>query len=511
MKELMIALQPGEDGVGGRRLPLYEQIYGAIRREIEAGGIACGEKLPSTRLLASNLGVSRFTVDLAYGQLVSEGYIQARAGSGFFVCEVSELPMGIHASQPPAEPVEEAAQAYIDFSPFAVDGTHFPLSLWKKRSREALDQTEELLTAGDAAGLLRLRAMLAGYLYRARGVRCVPEQVFIGAGNEYLLLLLAQLLEKPDVAMESPTYVQAYEVLRHARARVYPVPMDAEGLCLPLPDGCPANVVYVMPSHQFPVGTVMPLKRRQALLDWAAQGGRYIIEDDHDSEFRYVGRPIPSLQGRDMNGRVIYLGTFSKSISPALRVSYMVLPLHLLKRFRERLGFYSPTVSTWQQQLLCLFMETGDFERHLNRMRRIYRAKHDMLLRELKKRPWVRMIRGENAGLHLVVTAASTLSEEALAAAALEKNVRLCGLKRYRIPPAAPEEAQGTCGAAEDSPGARERRGASEHLAREKGGMAESDGTSENPGCVSLVLGFGGLSEAEIMEGLAVLDELLGK
>ena len=253
-----------------------------------------------------------------------------------------------------------------------------------------LDQSEKLFVAGPAEGDPQLRAMLASYLYRARGIRCMPEQILIGAGNEYLLLLLVQLLEKPCVAMESPTYVQAYEVLRHAGVRVYPVPMDGEGACVPLSGDCPADVVYVMPSHQFPTGTVMPLKRRQAFLDWAIREGRYIIEDDHDSEFRYVGKPIPSLQSRDMGERVIYLGTFSKSISPALRMSYMVLPRHLSRRFKEQFSFYASTVSVQQQRLVCRFMETGDFERHLNRMRRVYKAKHDFLLRELKARPWVR-------------------------------------------------------------------------------------------------------------------------
>lgn len=465
MKELMIALQSGDERAGGQKIPLYEQIYAAIRQDIEEGSITCGEKLPSTRLLASNLGVSRFTVDLAYGQLVSEGYIFARAGSGFFVCDLSDLPVSIHRSPASVEHLRKPEQVRIDFSPFAVDTAHFPYNLWKKRNREVLDEQEELFLIKDAAGDERFRVMLTDYLYRARGVRCLADQILIGAGNEYLLLLLAQLLGKPGIAMESPTYVQAYEVLRHAGANVFPVPMDAEGFCIPSGEDCPANVVYVMPSHQFPMGTVMPLKRRQALLDWAAkQEGRYIIEDDHDSEFRYVGKPIPSLQGRDANDCVIYLGTFSKSISPALRMSYMVLPRHLSRRFREQFGFYSSTVSTQQQRLVCRFMETGDFERHLNRMRRVYKAKHDFLLRELKARPWVRGISGENAGLHLAVAVASDMPEEVLLNEAGARGVQIYGLGRY-------------------------------HIAGEAGNAP-----------LTLVLGFGGLTEDEIAGGLAVLD-----
>ena len=231
-----------------------------------------------------------------------------------------------------------------------------------------------------------------------------------------------------------------------------------------------ADVAYVMPSHQFPMGTVMPLARRQELLDWAAaRPGRYILEDDHDSEFRYVGKPIPSLQSRDRNDCVIYIGTFSKSISPALRMSYMVLPRHLGELFRSQYGFYSSTVSTQQQLTVSRFMQNGDFERHLNRMRRIYKAKHDFLLRELKRRAWVARIQGENAGLHLVVTVKTDQSEQMLLEAAGKRGVQLYGMSSYQID--------------------KEQH------------VAESG--------VTLLFGFGGLSEEEITEGLEILDELL--
>ena len=462
----MIALQSG-------KTPLYEQIYLAIKRDIEDGKISFGEKLPSTRLLAADLNVSRFTVDLAYEQLVSEGYIQARAGSGFFVCDLSNLVSGITGDGRPQEEkplqAEKQPDARIDFSPFAVDTVHFPYNTWKKRNREVLDDTVDLLAAREAAGDRGLRETIATYLYRARGVHCTPEQILIGAGNEYLLLLLVQMLGGGcSVVMEDPTYLQAYKVLRHAGCQVRVGAVDAEGLICSELDKRPADVVYVMPSHQFPMGTAMPLGRRQELLEWAAGAeGRYIIEDDHDSEFRYVGKPIPSLQSRDQKDCVIYFGTFSKSISPALRMSYMVLPRHLSERFYGQFDFYSSTVPTQQQLAVRRFMESGDFERHLNRMRRVYKAKHDFLLRELKKRRWVRRIRGENAGLHLVVEVDSTLCEAELLAAALERGVRIYGMSSYRI----------------------------------------GRGAHRKP--ATLLLGFGGLSEEELTEGLAVLDEIL--
>ncbi len=479
MKELMIALQTAADAVQGQQKPLYEQIYLAIRRGIEDGRLPCGEKLPSTRLLAANLNVSRFTVNLAYEQLVSEGYLQARAGSGFFVCDLSELYDGLTRKETAvpgnAHSVAGAdspeAVPRIDFSPFAVDEEHFPYRIWKRCSKDVLDHTDDLLRAREAEGDPRLRETIATYLYRARGVNCTPDQILVGAGNEYLLMLVVQLLGAGrTVVMDDPTYIQAYEVLVHAGCRLLAGASDRNGLLCDTAQMQQADVAYVMPSHQFPMGEVMPLARRQELLDWAAaRQGRYILEDDHDSEFRYVGKPIPSLQSRDRNDCVIYIGTFSKSISPALRMSYMVLPRHLGELFRSQYGFYSSTVSTQQQLTVGRFMQNGDFERHLNRMRRIYKAKHDFLLRELKHRSWVAHIQGENAGLHLVVTVKTDQSEHKLLTAAKKQGVQLYGLGSYRIDKEQNPQEQG----------------------------------------VTLLFGFGGLSEEQILKGLKILDGLL--
>lgn len=466
MKELMIHLQSG-------KTPMYEQIYLSIKRDIADGKIPCGERLPSTRLLAANLNVSRFTVDLAYEQLVSEGYIQARAGSGFFVCDLSDLLLGTAVSEKKADCKEEPKTKYkliADFSPFAVDPANFPYNNWKKRNREVMDVTRDVLVAREAAGDQGLRETIANYLYHARGVNCTPEQILVGAGNEYLLLLLTQILGSGrTVLMEDPTYIQAYEVLRHAGMEVCVGETDEQGLVGSQLKKRTVDMIYVMPSHQFPMGTVMPLPRRQELLDWAAgKNGRYLIEDDHDSEFRYVGKPILSLQGSDRNDRVIYLGTFSKSISPALRMSYMVLPKHLSDCFYSRFGFYTSTVPTGQQLAVRAFMESGEFERHLNRMRRVYKKKHDRLMNELRKRPWVLAVRGENAGLHLVVDVDTSYTEEALVAALFAEGVRVYGLNDYRI------------------------------------GEKQND-------TVTLLLGFGGLSEEQIIRGLEVMDEVLDK
>lgn len=490
MKELMIALQ------SGRETPLYEQIYLAIRREIEDGKISCGEKLPSTRLLAGNLAVSRFTVDQAYEQLVSEGYIESRPGSGYYVCDLADLLSGSYDADTeyPASGGRAGAKIIecndfydndknehlaisqdrcIDFSPFAIDAEYFPYNIWKKRNREAIeeavDQKEKILTVRDAKGDTALREAIATYLHRARGVHCEPGQVLIGAGNEYLLLLLTQILgTNKKLAMEKHTYLQAAYVMQHAGWQIASAASDEDGI---LPDALrrqAADVAYVMPSHQFPVGVVMPLRRRRELLDWACEAeDRYLIEDDHDSEFRYIGKPIPSLQGSDHSERVIYIGTFSKAIAPSLRMSYMVLPPHLSDRFERELSFYSATVSSQLQRSVYHFMVQGDFERHLNRMRRVYKSKHDFLLKELKSRSWVHQILGANAGMHLVVEINTSLTEKQMLEKAAIQGVKLYGLEQYSL------------------------------------------ATDSDMCYPTLILGFGGLSEEEMLQGMKVMDSFL--
>ena len=231
-----------------------------------------------------------------------------------------------------------------------------------------------------------------------------------------------------------------------------------------------ASIAYVMPSHQFPLGIVMPMKRRLELLNWAMEEPeRYIIEDDYDSEFRYKGKPIPALQGIDRFGRVIYLGTFSKSVAPSTRISYMVLPKQLLSRFRECCGFYACTVPNLMQQAICQFMKAGYFEKNLNRMRAIYKAKHDFMLAELRKYPWVLNIMGENSGLHLLVEVGTTLTEQGVIQKCAEQKIRVSGLSEYYI--------------------------------------------SQNPKreYPILLLGYGGLTEEQIADGLQMIDGVLAE
>lgn len=479
MLELMIHL----DSDSGK--PLYEQIYDYIRIHIADGKISRGEKLPSTRLLSGYLQVSRSTVELAYEQLLSEGYIESKPSRGYYAGDISELYLSgqtekhkksrerIRESLPGTEPVHRNLHRYrIHFSSDENDYQYFPFHAWRKLSRELLSADDpSLFCAGESAGEWEFREAICRYLYHARGVNCSPKQIIIGAGNEYLLMLLAQTLGNGKrVAIENPTYLKAYKTLANMNYEMLSAGMDQRGILMEEIEAWDPDIVYIMPSHQFPMGTVMPMKRRLELLRWAAgRENRYIIEDDHDSEFRYKGKPIPSLQGNDADGRVIYIGTFSKSISPAIRVSYMVLPETLLSAYREKCGFYASTVPKEQQRLLAAFLNEGYFGRYLNKMRRIYKGKHDLFLSLLKKENWVRRIYGDYAGMHLLAELNTSKNASWVVDKAKEKGVRVYALEEYMVPGTKPAE-----------------------------GIY-----------ATLLLGYGSLTEAEMREGIACIRGIL--
>lgn len=418
---------------------LYEQLYEHIRQEIIEGRLLAGERLPSTRSLAEYLQVSRSTVDTAYEQLLWEGYIEARPYKGFFVCsteamlnlypstKINNVETPIENEEP--ESVEIGTTNIIyDFSPHSIDMTGFPFSVWKKITKEILiDSNQELFSQGKGEGDFELRATISRYLHSQRGVNCRPEQIIVGAGNDYLLMLLEKILDKKlTIAMENPTYKRAYNIFQKFSYDIVTVGMDEFGICVDELQNTAADIAYVMPSHQFPTGVVMPVGRRLELLRWAYEKeNRYVIEDDYDSEFRYHGKPIPALQASDEQEKVIYIGTFSKAIAPAIRVSYMVLPKELLKKYYEECYFFSCTVSRIDQRILNEFIKEGHFERHLNKMRRIYKAKHDLLLECLKPLEKNFTISGENAGLHLVLTPKKSVNIQRLVEQAKEAGVKI--------------------------------------------------------------------------------------
>lgn len=419
--------------------PLYEQIYYHICQEIRNGGLKTADRLPSTRVLAEHLKVSRSTTQMAYEQLLAEGYIEAAPYRGYFVAKLDELVETGSRINGELLCGETARSAYqVDFSLRGIDLDSFPYSTWRKLSRNTLvNDNKEMFHSGSPQGEPGLREAIRSYLHSARGVNCSAEQIIVGAGSEYLLMLLSQVLGTGRrIAMENPTYKQAYRVFDSLGYQVCPVEMDGSGMEPLRLKACGADVAYVMPSHQFPTGIVMPVGRRQELLRWAKeQNERYLIEDDYDSEFRYKGKPIPALQGMDRMGRVIYLGTFSKCIAPAIRVSYLVLPPGLLRRYREKAGFYASTVSRIDQNILYQFLAQGYFERHLNRMRAIYKAKHDILLGAIRPLEQEFTVRGEHAGIHILLTHKGNWPEERLIQLAASAGVRVYGLSGYHIHP----------------------------------------------------------------------------
>ena len=416
--------------------PFYEQIYKYIRDEIKEGMLEKYTKLPSSRGLASHLSVSRNTIDMAYSQLISEGYIESIPKKGYYVCELEQDFPKISLDDDWAEVVKEEEDYLVDFSPNGVDMENFPYNQWRKLMKETMQtDNSELFQLGDPQGDLSFRKTIRLYLHQSRGVNCQENQIIVGAGMDYLLLLLGMLFDKTKrIAFEEAVYPQAYQVFQSLGFIGENIPLDSQGIRIKELEKSGCDIAYVTPSHQYPTGIVMPIHRRLKLLAWAQEKeGRYIIEDDYDSEFRYHGRPIPALQGNDRKGNVIYLGTFSKGVSPAIRISYMVLPQTLYKKFREKCGFYSSTVSRIDQEVMNQFMAKGYFERHLNRMRGIYRNKHDCLVQELKQFGLKIQIFGESAGLHLLVQYFGKKKEEELLHLAKENGVKVYPLSDYMV------------------------------------------------------------------------------
>ncbi len=426
--------------------PLYIQIYEFIIKELKSGALAPGDKLPSKRRLAAHLLVSQNTVETAYGQLMAEGYIKSLPKKGYFICAFEgKLPNYLKEEDKNKkadillsikdENQFEAEKYKYDFKTNQIDTAFFPFSVWKKVNNQVLqDKNKQLLDLAHPQGEYILRKSIAGYLHQFRGVSCKPEQIIIGAGTEYLIGLIIQILGRKTVfALENPGYPKTYKILKSNDVKVMPIALDEEGIRVELIEASGAEAAYITPSHQFPRGIIMPISRGMQMLAWAnLKENRYIIEDDYDSEFRFVGRPIPALQGLDNQGRVIYISTFSRSIAPSIRISYMVLPPKLLERFKRHFSFYSSTVSRFEQFSLYKFIEGGYFERHLNKMRNIYKARKDKLVGEIKKiAPGKIEIIGENAGLHLLLKVNNNLGERELLKRAKNLGVKLTGLSEY--------------------------------------------------------------------------------
>ena len=416
-------------------VPLYEALYRCIRSDILSGKLSAGEKLPSKRSLAAHLEVSLITVETAYSQLAAEGYILPKEKVGYFVERIQTVPSGVMRLPVTAE---VPAPKLVDLT--ANSPAKFPFSVWSRLQRQVLtDFGSQLLEAVPHQGCAALRRAIAQHLSGFRGMQVDPENIIIGAGTDFLYNLLLQLLGNHRMyALEEPGYSKIRRIYEAAGARVMAVPMDSQGVCPTALDD--AQVLHISPSHHFPTGIITPPRRRRELLDWAAAGDRWIIEDDYDSEFRFDAHPMAAMYSAEADGRVIYMNSFSKTLAPSIRIGYMVLPPALMQRFRQRLDFYGCTVSAFEQHILAHFLDHGHFEQHINRMRKFYRARRNKLLEILQNCPWADKLTIEeaDAGLHFIIHVDTQLSDEALEGFCRARGVQVNCLGRYyqgQVPP----------------------------------------------------------------------------
>jgi GntR family transcriptional regulator/MocR family aminotransferase len=416
-------------------LSLYEYLYRRIREDILTGALKEGERLPSKRALAEHLRISVITVEGAYQQLVAEGYVYTRPKRGFFVSAVERAP----APEPPTPiPAEAPAPAWrLDLCRNQVDVSRFPAATWARLTRQVLSDGDFLAPAPNQ-GSYRLRQAIADDLRDFKGMAVSPEQIVVGSGAEYLYILLAQLLGRDAVfAVEDPGYAKIRQVYEKCGAVCRPVPLDGEGMSLTALVDSGAAAAHISPSHHYPTGTVTSIGRRQALLRWAENVGGCIIEDDYDSEFRFTGRPIPTLQSIDRGGRVVYLNTYSQTIAPSMRVGYMVLPPRLLERYRRELDFYACTVPALDQHVLERFLRGGYYEQHLSRMRKEYRARRAAVIDAFQRGAFANHVTllEQGAGLHFLLRLDTDQSDEALRQRAADLGVRLGFLSEYAAVP----------------------------------------------------------------------------
>ncbi len=454
---------------------LYLQIYKYILEEIRKGTIPPHTRLPSIRKLAQYLNISRNPIETAYQQLIAEGYIESRPRSGLYTMELEER---FNPPKPPAltdtSPINRRYHAAAgepiryDFGYGRVDLDQFPFAVWRKlMNRCFLPENRHIFLYGDLQGEPELRREIAKYLHQARGVSCRPEQIVIGAGTYHSMDLLCQLL-KPHthlIAVEEAVNDGIQSLFRQHGFPFKPVSLEKDGIRVQELYESPVQAVYVTPSHQFPYGMVMSIAKRLKLLKWAEEQNGLIIENDYDGEFRYRGKPIPALQGLDSSGRVVYLGTFSRALTPAFRISFLVLPPLLLERFRQHVHSYDQLASPIHQKTLQLFMQSGHFERHVRKMRNHYQKKHAALLGavETSMGNRVRVI-GESSGLHIVLEVRNGMEETELIRRGQTVGVQVYPTSIYRV-------------------------------------------DSEKARSSSVLLGFGGMSAEEIVRGIERLSE----
>ncbi len=423
--------------------PMYDQLYSHIKTLILSDELIANTKLPSKRKLSEHLKISIQTVETAYSQLVAEGYLYSVPKSGYFVEKIVKpyLSKPIIVKDTLVSTLNEKSYKY-DFQTNVVDQEKFPYQAWSKIEKSVSEEDiKGSLNHIDLMGYYLLRKEIAAYLYQYRGITSNPENILIGSGTDYFVMIIALLAKNNSlVGLEDPGYFKLEKLYKAFKVKTMAVQLDKSGFDIQSASKENIDIVHVTPSHQFPSGKVMPVARRMELLEWAnKKTNRFIVEDDYDSEFRFQGNPIPAVKSMDYSGKVIYMNAFTKSMAPSLRISFMVLPDSALENLKNNFGFLTCPVSLFNQASLQRFMHSGLFERHLNRMKNIYKAKRDFLIDLIKKSQIGKYFQviGSEAGLHFLLEANDNISETELVLLAKKNGVRVRGLQEYCLYPVA--------------------------------------------------------------------------
>lgn len=385
-------------------IPLYQYIYECIALDIKNGKIKAGEKLPSKRGLAKQLEVSLITVETAYSQLLSEGYLYSIEKKGYFVNQVDVLQKSNLPKTTLTKNIEFTYKVDLKTSSYNIES--FPFNSFSKITRKILSEKKNvILKPAKYNGLVELRTSIARHLNEYLGLNVLKEQIVVGSGSEHLYSLLIQYFGKKHYALEDPGYQSIASAYKLNNVDYSFIPLDEHGINIAELDKSKSNIVHVSTNHHFPTGITMPIFRRYELLNWAKENKGIIIEDDYDSELRLKGRPIPPLFALDENDSVIYLNTFSLTLSSSFRIAYMVLPLSMIKEYQYKMSFYHSTVPVLDQLILAEFIDSRGFERHLNRKKKKYREIKEIFVNELKKSDIYKYLELKEAdsGLHLLI------------------------------------------------------------------------------------------------------------
>lgn len=444
--------------------PLYLQLYEYYKKLIAEGDLKSGEKLPSKRSLADSLGLSVNTITRAYYLLEEEGFIEALERKGYFVEKLSNIDVGRPAPEIANLEVDDKKEIKYNFSSNGIAEKEFPFYTFSKLYRQVLDKNREnILINSDPNGMLEFRISISKYLSETRGFSVNPRNIVISSGIEYLFQILFYIFSPNNIfGVENPGYEVLPKMIESRGFGVVPIDVKEEGISIEELEKSDANIMILTPSHQFPTGTIMPISTRQEVLKWANEKPKnFIIEDDYDSEFRYVGKPIDPLKSLDTKDKVIYMGSFSKSIAPSIRISYMVLPDRLMEILNKDAPFFICSVPVLEQIVMAEFLKKGHFERHLNRMRRIYKRNRETAIKFLEKEPKVLKISGADAGIHIIVDVETDKSDEELKKNFLEKGIFVEPLSEFYF--------------------------------------------KKTPSKSRLILGFGGMTKEELVAGLSMM------